>query len=728
MAGGITAATGSMTIAPPKDNPVSGRVQTPWTDTTYPARGDRVEIWAVHNGVEAKIFTGRVDDVKGGVDTLEVTLGLVDDYDALGQEIQHTALARMMPPLSTTGDGYQRMTGLLSPWVTSMAARQAGFCSTPPMDAYCLVSAPLQGSTWPERGVLRDSYRHSDVGEWSKYHPGATTEPDGWLSMTQLIAKYEPDPYNTPYNSGITSARPLSITMMAGRWQSTSSYVAARWDTGHTLRIACAGNRDLSAQYMAPDGTVRTVAFMSSSTAGDWSIATAQWELFGTGSLKVTLYTDTGKTAEGTITAPMGSKTKPIFQVWVYAPSGNYIAGAQVSFTSLPAATRFRRSASIQPAKPLRNLNLVPALAMTPAAEILNAQAEAELAALWVDEDGVLQYRDTPTLLGAPVTRTFTSARDVIGLSWSTNSQDVRRKVTVKYRSAAVSIARRSRITVYEGQKSELAVGEDSDIWIDVPDDEEWIQADSTPRTVYGDYNASLMNSGEGSFIGFTGLTKDGDEIPILDGTKAVYTLSFNLVGRRGYRAIIGIAQLPSNADRVTTQTRTEDATSLKKAYRGIGLPLIRAMGKGTWADQEATPGVTGPSWATDLSHDAGWFVQDQVVASSLAQTIAEQTKAPYPLLDDLPVRPDPRVQLGDKVRVQDPHRTGLSLLGVVCGIDQSIGAGSHEMKLSLIVTTVQHAYVTLGEFDSFYRSLGQVDETFKQETLASRDNSPLRK
>lgn len=728
MAGGITAATGSLVIAPVED--VSGRVATPWTSRTYPKRGERVQIWVSHDGAEARIFTGRVDSTSGDVSSREISVDVVDDFDKLNTEFSHRPVARMMPPLSTIGNGFQRMTGLLSSWVTDLAARAAGFYATPPMDGYCLVSAPLQGSTWPERGELRDSYRGDNVGIWHKYHPGAVTQPEGWLAMSHLYAMYEPDPYNTPYNSGITSARPLNLTMMAGRTQATSSYVAAHWAGGYMLRLAVTGSRDVVAQAVATDGTVTNVAFIGVNSAGAWTTATARWRPSGAVSLAVDLTTDTGASATGAMTPPStaGVFTDPITQVRVYAPQGCYIAGAQASFTTLPPASSWSRTAAIRPSTPLRNMTLVPALTTRSAGELLKAQAEAEISALWIDEDGRLQYRDRASLLSGSVVKTLTSKRDLLGLSWSTDSQDARRKVTVKYRDAAVSITRRSTLVAYEGQKEELHEGEDQEVFIEPPEDEEWLMVDSTPRTILSDFNADKFNSGEGSFVGFTGLNKDGDEYAFFDGSAADYRMTFELVGARAWRTTLSIPKMPPNVDRVITQSRSEDNSQIKRAYRGRGLPLLRCMGKGKWTDQEVTPGITGPSWATDLTHDAEWFIQSRADALALANEIAQATADPLPVFESIPIRPDPRLQLGDTVRVQDPDITGLSITGVVCGVDQSVKAGEHTMTVSLIVTKVDAAYPTLGEFDAWHagKTLAEFEALWSGETLAALDAAPL--
>lgn len=729
--GGITAATGTLVILP--DGDFRERVETPWTATnTYPKLGSRVEIFIDHNGTEVRVFTGRVDRVKSGVTDPEIEVDVVDDFDRLNQQVTTSAVARMMPPLSTTGDERPRATGLLSTWVTDFAARGSGFYATPDMDGYCIISAPLQGSTWPERGNLRYSHRPSDVGNWSKYHPGASVS-DSRVYMTQVFAEYEPDRFNLPYSGPITVERPLNITMVVGPRQASSSYVGVIYSSGWMLRVAVSGSRNISAQMVSPEGVAFTLAYISSGSAGSYQVVTARWRPSGTGSIEATLTTDTGASASGVNTAPRGSRTEMFTSARVYAPEGCYVAGAQVSFTGIveSAAQRFQRSFYHNPDSPMKNIFVVPAMNYKPAVELLKDQMDAEGGALWIDEDGNLQCWGPNRLTTKAVDTTLNSREHILDLSWSLDGQEAHRKVIVRYREPAVSIASRSRLVAYEGTKEELEPGDVQDLWISPSNDEEWIMTDSTARTVYGDFNAGKFNSGDGTFVGFTALKSNGDEIPILDGTDSSnqIDISFEKVGARSFHVITSVNSLSSPAHRITTQSRTEDGAATKKAYRGRGLPLLRCMGKATWSTQEIDDGITGPSWATDYEHEASWFVQTKEHGLLLARDIAESTKTPIPLFQEVPIKPDIRLMVGDRVRLQDPVRTGISLLGVVVGIKHNHTPDDHKMTIDLLVTVVQHAYVTLEDYDSFYRTmtLARVDEKFTQESLASKDSKPLR-
>lgn len=70
-----------------------------------------------------------------------------------------------------------------------------------------------------------------------------------------------------------------------------------------------------------------------------------------------------------------------------------------------------------------------------------------------------------------------------------------------------------------------------------------------------------------------------------------------------------------------------------------------------------------------------GW-VQDRVSAYTLAQTLLDAGRYPVPLLGDVEVLPDPRIQLGDVVRVVDAAGARLDTLAWVVGMRTSWTAG----------------------------------------------------
>ena len=152
--------------------------------------------------------------------------------------------------------------------------------------------------------------------------------------------------------------------------------------------------------------------------------------------------------------------------------------------------------------------------------------------------------------------------------------------------------------------------------------------------------------------MGCTVLTPGGDEFS--DSAWTDFTWSFAPIGPGAWKYKFNVTRLPGSADRVKTATRSEDTTDLKASYRDRGLPLLRAMGKATSTDADYTSTVRGPSGAPELVHDVGWFIQHDTRIKGVADFIATELTTPLPRISGLQVLPDPRIQLGDMIRVRE--------------------------------------------------------------------------
>lgn len=728
--GGQSAATASVEAY--QGQIASNRVATPYTHIDWPTPGLRASV-AVTDGVSKhQLFTGSVDGTQSSFAQSGITIPLVDDTDALSVPVSSRPLFREMPPNATDGSEAQRMTGLLNAYAVNLAARSAGFYNTPGMGGYCVLSVPLVGSTWPERGVLVDSYRASNIGEWARFHPGAYTDTTpGSVYATQCYARYKPDPRNLPWSGGITAEHPLSITLCARATQRGSSYVSCRW-RGSTydreIRLAITSERTIAGKILI-EGAETNIVVLPGGDAGAWECVTLRVRRMSTNVLEFQITTDTGvvKTTRTEIGGTVMRNT-----LWddarVYIPEGSGLNGVQINYTALATeAEQFQRTFHYRPDVPLTSLAVMPALVSVPAGDIISDQAAAECAAVWIDEDGMLQWQGDRYMKSRAIVRTLTS-KELADARLEMDKQDVRRKVTVKYTAWSTRTSRRSSIVVHEGSKDEYVARDYVELMINPPESQQWVQVDSTPREVYGDTNAGLLNSGQGSYQGFTAVATDGTEILTAGAGKT--TMNFVPAGPDAWKWTLDIQALPPGAGRIRTATSSESVSYVKPTYQDKGLPLLRAMGIATAAPSEETSSALGPSWAPDLEHDVGWHIQDGAAAKSLAEKIATDLAAPKPQISDLVILPDPRLQLGDKIGVTDEARTGISIVGVIKRIDQKIAAGQHEMTIDLLVTEVTTSSVTLGEFDAYYdgMTLSQIDGKFKQETLAQRDTSPLRK
>lgn len=598
-----------------------------------------------------------------------------------------------------------------------------------------MVSAPLVGSTWPERGVLRDSYRSSGVGGWTRSQPGALTVTErGTIYLSDVFAIYEPDPFNTPWGGGIQASRPLSITLGARHEQAASSYVAASWVStsyDRSIRLAVTSQRTVAAQLVHENSGTTTVVSVGIDDLGqDWEYVTLQVLRMSDTVLEWQIHTDNGTVKTGRTTALQTGtvlmNTLPD-RVIVRIPPGCGLNGIQVAHpnpVNTPIARAFKRTFMFRPDTPLRAIRVMPALVAESARELLKSQAEAELAAVWLDEDGILHWLGRKRMLASPVVATLTSSQ-IADAKITMDAQDVRRRVNVRWTAWAARVARKSTITVHEGSKDEFEADDFADEIISPPSGEQWVAVDTTPRLLEGSDGAAAFNTGMGTFVGWTGVTWDGEEFSSLP--QADVRTAFVPVGPDTFRWSIDVRKLQGSAAKARTASRADAYTEIRATYRDRGLPLVRAMGRATSSQETASSLELGPAWAPELEHDTGWFVQEEFVARELADLLISELMVQRPQIHDLQVLPDPRLQLGDKIRVEEHSRTGLSVVGVISDIAQPISPGAHEMTISLMVTEVQVSGVTWDEFDDWWdgMTLAQVDAAHKGRSFDEHDANP---
>jgi hypothetical protein len=720
--GGFTATTGSVELM--QSDRVTDRVGTPWTTPGYLSRGEPVGVWATRGGNEYKIFTGVTDGTRGKFSSPEHSVSIVDDTDKLNRPFNMDALSRVMPPSEHSTGDIRRLIGLHSSYFTNRVMRAAGFNITPPMDGFCTASVPLVGSLWPERGSLRDAYRTEDEFGAGRYNPGWSYEPLwGSMAVQNGLAIVRPDV--SVYGGRITAERPLNLTMMVGSYHQTSAYIAAAW-SGSTrqIRLAVTSARAVIAQTRDQNNNVVSIVGITEAEAPGYKAASLRVEVVDNINFRYRLRTDTGVEKTAIAARVFNTGFDNVDQFWVYAPN-NRIAGAQMSYTSVAwAALNYQQTAWMSYPATTVQLNAIPGIESGNCLELLKAQSEATGAAFWIDEDGVLRWWTREQFTKRPVNRTLTAAEDLLDVAFRLDAQDVRRRVTVSYRQPTVSTTRVPSLVVHEGSNHELRTGDNIEEWITPGADEDWLQVDTSQTTIIGGGGTGPMNTGVGTFLGFLGLNADGDEM--ITSAGFTRTMSFNRVGSRTWRHVLTLQSVPSGVDRVVT--RTTDNAALKQAYRNRGLPLVRAMGLVQWTDQSHTPGVTGPSWAPELEHDVSWFVQDPGEAQTLATWLAGELANPEPVVESVDIIPDPRLQLGDKVTLNDPDRTGTEITGVVTGITHSFGHGDHEMSLRLLVTSARAQGVTLTEFDQFHdgMTMTQVEALYAGKSLSTTDTYPL--
>ena len=719
--GGYTAATGSVSVEPHGAS-VTSRSPTPWgAETPQPLAP--VKASAVVDGQRVKMFEGLVDKVSGKLSDTGVDVGLVDATDRLNRQVSVQPMCRIMPAPTTDGSTNDLNCDLFSTYLVDKVLRQCGFHATPPAMGYCYMSAPLMGSAWPERGKLVISGRDGS----HKLSPWWGTTPWG-MAAHKLTASYEPD---TAWGGRDGSMSwPLEVILMNGGTQFQASRISMLWPNGRGLSVAVSsvGTIRADARFSpGPEWTTLTGALPT--TFGAWRTASVRFTPRGNMRMDIQIRTNNGGVWNRLDAAiPYGTDTLSMSEVRLDIPEGS-IGGVQIGSPGNPSgAERYKRSAVLTPPVPMVPLTGSPAITNENALDLLTSWAEAECAAMWIDEDGVFQWRNRERIVsGAPVAD-LTSTSDLLDLSWSHDIQGAAARAVVEYKRFGVQRSRRSRIQVWQGSGQTMEPGDVFEEFATCPDDEVWINVDGTPDIFQAETSKTAFNRGRGSWMGYTAYDEDGDEHG--NGEYVGYEASIGYVSRTTYKLTQSwLGKVPTGVVSIKTQTR-DGGGFLKPQWQGFNLPVLRAQCRLTMADARQVGTAGGPADAPDLTHDVGWWVQDETAVRSLAYWLAQQTAKPRPVVDGVPIVADPRLQIGDRVTVSDTHKSGLRITGTIIGLSSDLAAGDYGMELRLLVTQVVPIEPTLFDYDAAWGSadLAARDALWGGATLAAFDADPLRR
>ena len=717
--GGYTAATGSASVDP-QGAIVTDRSPTPWgAETPQPLAP--ATAYAVVDGQRVPVFRGFVDKASGAASAAATDISLVDATDQLKRSVSIPPLAKIMPPPTTDGATVPMHIGLVSSYLVDRVLRACGFYATPPMAARCILSVPLTGSTYPERGTIRLSRRDNTWRE-QPYFSNAWHSPLGHT----LYAEYE------PLISGTTEGnltRPMEIIFSAGNTHENACRMECVWGNGAAIAVRITSSKSLTVQFTYPtDTSTRTTVFTATTAEiGSWRHVSVRFEPNGDRTTSITIRTNYGGYKKlGRATLPWWTETQPIQKVTIDL-RGNNVGGFQVAFPANPSGMeKFTPTANITSRAKLASLYGSPAIVNEDALTLLTEWAQQECAAFWLDEDGVVQWRNREAFISTPVVAERDSTNDLLDLDWSHDVQGAAAKVTVDFKEVAQQRSSKSRLVVWQGGGQSMEPGDIMEEFVSPPADEAWIKVDGTPNLFQAETSKNAFNRGRGSWLGYVAYDKDGN---IHGNTE--------WVGYKGVLEVLGYntwkitqtwdGNVPAGVDHIKLSTQ-DGGTVLRPQWQNFNLPVLRAQCRLIFNDADVTASAGGTPGAPDLIHDAGWWVQTEEEAKALAFWLAQQTARPRPVVDGVEITPDPRLQLGDKIVVTDTHRTGVRVTGVITEIQQDIAAGDHTMTLRLLVTNVVATRPTLFEYDQLWGGavLEDRDAAWSGQTLAQFDAAPL--
>lgn len=674
---GLVRATGKVTMVRPLEV-----VKRGWNPLLHdvPVTGEPIIVNASMDGgwTERRRFTGTVAKTYGSPDDLVVTVDIEDRTKALGVKFSHDAVSARHP---SPDNGQQYMApGMHSIYVTNAVARQARFYATSPADGDAvMLSAPLMGSTWPEVGQL---FLSQTLKEKTATSGIAADAPDNvrtpWgIAVSNVWAKYRPR-----FRGTVTGKmdRPLGVRMCVAPTRDDWCFFEAWWGidsfmvliAADTVRVELqrgwntAGGRNIVAQRN------HTITPEQAAAGFDLDV----W-FSPNGSLSV-IVDGAEHVMDPFPTLPTSMLTKPMDEIRITSrPEATQMGGLVVVSSAdrgvLPEWERtFHADVDVDD-----QLWGIPAMVDRNGLDLLTEQAEAELSTMWVDEWGHLQYVGRRRMDARPSKRTLTET-DIESTGWAVSPDSVVSHVNVTWiqpRMAHNRFASGQTQHAWEGSRETLQPGEKREAVITTPDDEDWVGVDG-PFSNVGPTTVGSVNTGDGSWLGGTLVDKDSSAQEVA-APVAWYRAEARQIDRRTWS--YQVSYTPPAGVTQAMETTTAEIAGLRKIYQGRG-PVLRARGVQQWIKASIpSPVPTGAvlDFPVTLEHDAGFWVQTQKQARSIAARLAVSLAQPIPAWKDVsPTVPDLDALLGDTQTLRLPGGSAPQrLAGIHLTIDAESGA-----------------------------------------------------
>lgn len=596
--------------------------------------------WTQHIGV--------IDSTSGSIADGTAVSETVDNIEDLTFRATYGALSARMTPRADSDTSYREM-GLASSFLIDRMLRSPqadgffGWHATPPRSFETIGYAPNQGSLWPEVGTLVSCSRRGD----------ASSGPL-WSTTSYGVAPYS---YNADYNLvGATNVPVLTIGLTTlgggmGRVDAHDNagsgvFVGHDRDTDEVVYgITTPGGQVL---YRLPrDGATRAAVYLKRQT-------TTSQTLIVRLSDGRTVTRDPG--AGGYPTGWEAGRVSVDGRAgigWWMVESDRGTAGRWIILDQL-ASARIRTG-------PIQYWDASRDLPYINPAEWLDEQLKAECAAMWLDEDNVMQWAGRGVLEGQPISATVTSTHHVFDIKWESRRQSLARSVWVNYSSVRQrSLLGGIRQNAAEGKIYELRVGDEDGESLTIPDDEDWLSIDLSPRLL--GVNTTPTDLANGSKFGGTIYqeTSNGEEF---QGWATDIALGCEMT-RPTVRSVairVWYATYGDPAWRIRTAI-PEISDKLAGWHHGNPTLRVRARGILTWTEGQRSlaAGSTGPA---RYSHDVGWRVQNTSLGDRVGELMSWMrtvVSSHNPTVTGLEVTHDPRRQIGDHIRVEDRDVTGM--------------------------------------------------------------------
>lgn len=641
--------------------------------------GDGVTWW--------RCFTGRVDETKGGLSQGRVHVECVDESVRLDlrapRAARHHAVAFSDNPAVTT-PSRPGPYDLGAATLVDHAARAGGWHSRfePAWD--CNLFVPMVGSAHPVRGNVA----YGGIGPNSSAGDRTQWVAEGGHQVGNKAIVYE---------LGGTASSPVEITMdlpvraSGTGWTVATARAAGDPDYGvlygrgpflaydHNQNVIRFGIRDSSVTTVVPvpevtaqgtpipRGTVRRVTLRFTPSSGSQH--------------RFEVRTNTGATVDVQLADSSGAFTASWGPKYLEYMSGGPMGALQVvcnpagSFyqlaTTPTAHIRYLAPPWLDATRDLQDMT---------ARDVLTKLADAEMGAFWVDRHGHLQYAGPHSRESQAHTATLTTDLDIIGWSWTYSFEQRAKQLRIsRLECATIPSKYNTLLWGNESGSESLGAGELWEKIVTAADLEDWLWVDTTSIRA-----GSTSTSGE-----LTRSTSHGGTLINSEGGEAweAFGATWGLQ-RLGNRTMKWSAQASTalGTDHAVDLRIPTNATNLPTYWRGRSLPRLLGS-RIEWAEKTEQASTSSTLGTEEYEHDASWFVQNSLRLADLKGALAAALSSVLPVFDAVPVRGDPRPDVGDRLWLEDKHRAFIRYDSIVLGtvLDAEDGACDLSLKVRVV-------------------------------------------
>lgn len=581
-------------------------------------------------------------------------------------------------------------------WVLDNLLRRGGFNQLIPVQANCIFSASLMGSAQPEVYTRRQFFGTSAAEVPYTARNFATDGMAGFVpssfaplaandldAMWDFAGTFSPSP-------GESSADKQYAIYFYIDYESSTPGSTLTIEFRGTVGIINAGNvrfeLDVDTRVATVFDGVNTETTFSVPNSGLVAIRMGFYE-FGSGiRVAFSVYQDGALIT----TSNNNDFTEDQDLEWrmVVKTDGAVVGGVQVtrdSRTDVPDVFNHRPTASLAPS--LGALFGTPAIVNQTAWQVATELVAAEQGALWISEDGVAVFRNREQLHGVGIETYDITARDSItSLTWEESWDQVYGVVEVNYQPVIADASR--TFVVWRAEGVERIGGLETTR----------VRVVSLSQSVLGATTKFEMNT-----------ASDGSGTA---GTLGVYVVFDRLIDSNTYEFQI---RNNSSAPRWFVDTNGSPTLRVEANVAVIlGDPEIVTAEASSESDKRLT--ISANPWR-----------QDVAAAQAMADSNASDVTDPLPLLTSVAVKPDPRIQLADVVRIHDPVATHIIQRAVITAISEAVTAGNATMQLEIRPLTTQW-----NDFDAVWAASDvdtwdQFDATWAAFTWDDFDDTPTR-